>query len=80
MGNNNSSGTMNKRSHCYGMCGGRSSRIFCGTFFIVVGLFWLGKIANWFSPELMTIFWPVVFVLAGIWFVAAALKDKREHH
>jgi hypothetical protein len=78
-GNHNSSEAMSKRSHCYGMCGGRSSRVFCGIFFIVVGLFWLGKQANWFSSELITLFWPLVFISAGTWFIAAALINK-EHH
>ena len=79
-GNHNSSESMSKRSHCYGMCGRRSNRVFWGIFFIAVGLYWLGKEANWFSSELMTLFWPLVFVLAGTWFIAAALTNKRDHH
>jgi hypothetical protein len=79
-GNRNSSESMSKKSHCYGMCGGRGSSVFCGIFFIVVGLFWFGKEANWFSSELMTLFWPLVFILAGTWFIAAALTNKRDHH
>ncbi|MCX5849956.1 MAG: DUF5668 domain-containing protein [Deltaproteobacteria bacterium] len=79
-GNNNASESMSKRSHCYGMCGGSGSRIFCGIFFIVVGLFWLGKEANLFSSEVMTLFWPLVFILAGSWFIAAALINKENHH
>ena len=79
-GNHNSSESMSKKSHCYGMCGGRGSSVFCGIFFIVVGLFWFGKEANWFSSELMTLFWPLVFILAGTWFIAATLINKRDHH
>ena len=79
-GNHNSSESMSKKSHCYGMYGGRSSSVFCGIFFIVVGLFWFGKEANWFSSELMTLFWPLVFILAGTWFIAAALTIKRDQH
>ena len=79
-GNHNSSESMSKKSHCYGMCRGRSSRVFWGIFFIVVGLFWFGKEANWFSSELMTLFWPLVFILAGTWFIAATLINKRDHH
>lgn len=75
--NHDSSETMGKRFHCYRMCGGRRSHIFCGIFFIVVGLFWFGKEANLLPSELMTLFWPLVFVLAGIWFIAATLINKR---
>jgi hypothetical protein len=78
--NHNSGETMSKRSPCYGMCGGKSSRVFWGIVFIVVGLFWLGKEATWFSPELMKLFWPLVFVLAGTWFIAAALINKKAPH
>ena len=78
--NHNSSELMSKRSHCYGMCRGRSGSAFWGIVFIVVGLFWFGKEANWFSSELITLFWPLVFVLAGTWFIAAALTNKRDHH
>ena len=78
--NHNSSESMSKRSHCYGMCGGRSNRVFWGIFFIVVGLFWFGKEANWFSSEIMTLFWPFLFILSGICFIAAALTNKRDHH
>ena len=79
-GNHNSSESMSKKSHCYGMYGGRSSSVFCGIFFIVVGLFWFGKEANWFSSEIMTLFWPFLFILAGTWFIAAALTNKKDHH
>jgi len=44
--NHNSSESMSKRSHCYGMCRGRSNRVFWGIFFIAVGFFWLGKEAE----------------------------------
>jgi hypothetical protein len=40
----------------------------------------LGKEAHWFSPEILTLFWPLVFILAGTWCVAAALKNKTEQH
>jgi hypothetical protein len=78
-GENNSGEAIAKRSHCFGMCGGRHSRVFCGIFFIIVGLFWLGKEANLLSSEVIGMFWPLVFIGAGIWFVAAALINK-EHH
>ena len=80
MGNHNSSESINKRSHCYGMCGGKSRGAFWGIVFIVVGLFWFGKEANWFSSEIMTLFWPFLFILSGICFIAAALTNKRDHH
>jgi hypothetical protein len=79
METHNSSESINKRSLCYGMCGGRS-RIFCGIFLIVIGLFWLGKETHWFSPEILTLFWPFVFVMAGTWFITAALIKKRHYH
>jgi hypothetical protein len=62
------------------MCGGRNTRVFLGMFFIVVGLFWFGKEANWFSSEFITLFWPLAFVLAGTWFIATALTNKRAYH
>jgi hypothetical protein len=77
---NSTNELMNKRFHCWGMCGGGSSRIFWGIFFIVIGLFWFGKRADWFPPEVITMFWPLVFVLAGIWFIVAALRNKGDHH
>ena len=76
MGENNSSEAIRKRSHCFGMCGAPGRRVFCGLFFIIVGLFWIGKEARWFSPEIMTLFWPLVLVMAGTWLVAAALIHK----
>ena len=79
-GNHNLSESMSKRSHCYGMCSGKSNRVFWGIFFIAVGLFWLGKEANWFSSEIMKLFWPFLFILAGTWIIAAALTNKRDHH
>jgi hypothetical protein len=77
--NNSSNELMSKRNLCWGMCGGGRSRIFWGLFFIVVGLFWLGSKANWFPPEFLAIFWQLVFVAAGIWFVVAALIKKGHH-
>jgi hypothetical protein len=76
--NHNSSETMSKRSHRYWMCGGRSNRNFCGIFLIAIGLFWLGKEANLLPPELITLFWPLMLVLAGTWLIAASLTNKRE--
>jgi hypothetical protein len=58
------------------MCGGRSSRIFCGIFFIVIGLFWFGKEANLLPSELITMFWPLMLIFAGIWFITAALRNR----
>lgn len=68
---------VSKRAQCYGMCGGRS-RIFCGMFFIIIGLFWFGKEANLWPSEFMTLFWPLIFILAGIWFITAALRNRVE--
>ncbi len=64
---------------CGTMCGGRNSGIFWGVLFIVVGLYWLGKVAGWFPPE-MHLFWPLMFVLAGSWFVIGSLKNRGSHH
>jgi hypothetical protein len=58
---------------CGSMCRTKNSGIFWGVFFIVVGLYWFGKIAGWFPPEIK-MFWPIVLVLTGTWFVAAALS------
>jgi hypothetical protein len=76
-GNHDSSENISEKSHRYRMCGGRS-RIFCGTFLIAVGLFWIGKEAHLLPPELLTLFWPLVLVIAGIWFIAASVINKRE--
>ncbi|GEM_PF-1989608 len=75
--NHNSSGAMGKRFHCYEMCGGKNSRIFCGLIFILLGLFLLGKRANWFPADFMIMFWPAVFVLTGVWFIILAFIRKR---
>jgi uncharacterized membrane protein HdeD (DUF308 family) len=77
--NHHSGESMSKRFNCYGMCGGKNSRIFCGIFLIVIGLFLFGKRANWFSAEFMILFWPLVLILTGIWFIAMALKSKKDH-
>jgi fatty acid desaturase len=77
--NENSSESTNKRHCCGTMCGGRNSGIFWGILLIVVGLYWFGKAAGWFPPEIQ-LFWPLVFVLTGTWFVVASLKNKRRHH
>ena len=68
-----------KGHHCYTMCGGRNSGLFWGVLFIVIGLYWFGKIAGWFPPEIK-LFWPIVFVLTGSWFVVSSLKNKKRHH
>ncbi len=62
---------------CIRMCGGRGCRIFCGIFFIVMGLFWLGKKADWFPPEVITLFWPVALIAAGVFMIGAALIKQR---
>ena len=75
--NENSNGSMSGWHHyCGWMRGERHCGIFWGIFFIVVGLFWLGKKVNWFSPELITMFWPVVLVIIGIWIIGVALIKK----
>lgn len=77
--NENSNESTNKKHHFGTMCGGRNSGIFGGILFIVVGLYWLGKAAGWFPPEIH-LFWPFIFVLSGTWFVIASLRNKRRHH
>jgi len=76
--NQNSNGSMSKGQHCGAMRGGRNSGLFWGVLFIVVGFYWFGKIAGWIPPEIQMI-WPLVFVLAGTWFVVAALTNKKRH-
>ena len=77
--NENSNESISKGHHCSTMCGGRNSGLFWGVLFIVVGLYWFGKIVGWFPPEI-NMFWPIVFVLTGTWFIAAALTKERRHH
>jgi len=62
---------------CMRMSGGRGCRIFCGLFMIVIGLFWLGKKAGWFPPEVITLFWPVALIGAGIFMIGAVLIRQR---
>ncbi|MHB8137846.1 MAG: LiaI-LiaF-like domain-containing protein [Smithellaceae bacterium] len=72
-------GSMSKGHHCGAMCGGRNSGLFWGVLFIVVGLYWFGKVAGWFPAEMTEMFWPLVFVLTGTGFVVAALTNRRRH-
>jgi Domain of unknown function (DUF5668) len=76
MGNENSNKSISKGYCWHWMCRGRKSSVFWGIFFIVVGFFWFGKKADWFSPELITIFWPVVLVVIGIWIIGVTLIKK----
>jgi len=75
--NENSNESIGKEHHCGAMCGGRNSGLFLGVLFIVVGLYWFGKIAGWFPPEIK-MFWPLVFILTGTWFIVATLTKKRD--
>lgn len=77
MENNHSRTSVCNGYNGYGMCGGKSCRLFCGIFLIFLGLFLLGKRANWFPDEFMILFWPVVFVLTGVCFIALAFIKKR---
>jgi lia operon protein LiaF len=79
-GNENSNESISKGHQWHQMCGGRNSSIFWGIFFIVVGLFWLGKNANWFPAELITMFWPLVLVILGVWVIGAAAIRKRNRN
>jgi hypothetical protein len=74
--NENLNESISKWHQCGAMCGGKSSGIFWGVLFIVVGIYWIGKIAGLFPPEIH-MFWPLVLVLMGIWFIVAALKIKK---
>jgi len=74
--NKNSNEPISKGYNGHWICGGRSSHAFCGIFMIVAGLFWLGKTANWFPPELITMFWPLVLVVIGIFVIGAAIIKK----
>jgi len=76
--NENPNESISERHHWHWMCGGRNSGIFWGVLFIVVGLFWLGKRANWFPSELITMFWPLVLVIIGIWIIGAAAIKRRK--
>ena len=57
---------------CSRMCS-RGSGAFWGIFFIVVGLFWLGREAHWLPAELAGLFWPALLVGLGLWFIFGAL-------
>jgi len=75
----NSKESICKRSCWQGMCGRRDRGIFWGIFFMVGGLFWLGKKANWFPSEWLEMFWPGVLIFIGVWIIAAALMRKDDH-
>jgi hypothetical protein len=77
-GNENSNESISKRHHWYWMRGGRKSGIFWGIFLIVVGFFWFGKKANWFSSELITMFWPLVLVMIGVWIIGVVVIKRRK--
>lgn len=77
--NENSKESIGRWHPCGAMCGGRTSGMFWGVLLIVFGLYWMGKIAGWFPTEIH-MFWPIVFVLTGIWFIFAALTNKKDHH
>ncbi len=69
-----SNDSTHKRFHCASMCRTKNSGIFWGVLFIIVGFYWLGKIAGWFPPEIK-MFWPIVLVFTGTWFVVSSLTE-----
>jgi TRAP-type C4-dicarboxylate transport system permease small subunit len=60
------------------MCGRRDSGLFWGIFFIIGGLFWLGKKANWFPAEWLEMFWPGVLIFIGVWIITSALMRRDD--
>jgi hypothetical protein len=76
--NENSNESISKRHHWYWMCGGRSSGIFWGILFIVVGLFWFGKKADWVSLEQIAMFWPIVLIIIGVWVIVGTLLRRKK--
>lgn len=76
--NDHSKESINKRYCWCWMCGRRDSSIFWGIFFIVGGLFWFGKKANWFPSEWLEMFWPGVLIFMGVWIVASVLMRKDD--
>ncbi len=79
-GNENSNESISKRCYRHWMCRGRSRGVFWGILLIVVGIFWLGKKANWFPTELIAMFWPGVLIFIGVWIIAAILMGKDDRH
>ena len=71
--------TMHKWHPCGTICSGKNSGLFWGVLFIVVGLYWLGKAAGWIPAEIK-MFWPIVFIGAGLWFVISSLVHKKTYH
>jgi hypothetical protein len=76
-GNENANESISKSYRWPCTCGGRKSNTFWGVLFIIVGLFWLGKKADWFSPELIAMFWPLVLIIIGIWIIGAAVIKRK---
>ena len=77
--NENSNGSMSRWHHyCGWMRGGRHCGIFWGILFIVVGLFWLGKKADWFSLEQIAMFWPIVLIIIGVWVIVGTLLRRKK--
>jgi hypothetical protein len=54
--------------------GGRSCGIWWGIMLILIGFFWLTSEMGLFDPEL---FWPVVFLAAGVSVLALTLAGKQ---
>jgi hypothetical protein len=79
--NEESNESMRKKWHyCGWMCGGKRSGVFWGILLIAVGIFWIGKKANWFPTELIAMFWPGVLIFIGVWIVVAVLMRKGDRH
>ena len=75
-GHENSNGSIDKRNHRHRMCGRGFHGILGGIILILVGFFWLGIKAGWFSREILG-YWPVILIIIGIVVIAGALL-KRE--
>ena len=75
--NGQSNESMGRWHPCGAMFPGKSCRIFCGIFMIVMGIFWLGKLSGWFAPEIVALFWPMVLVLIGAGMIVSAVMGRR---
>ena len=77
--NDQSGEPVNSWHPCGAMHAGKGCRIFCGIFMIVIGIFWFGKLAGWFTPEVIAMFWQAILVMLGVGMIGTAVMGRRNH-
>ena len=54
--------------------------IFCGVFFTVIGLYWLGRIYGIinYDQNIARSFFPVILIVFGVWLLIISIIKRRE--